>query len=100
MAESKFSLPPLNRRLAGNAYETDDGNSHIEIHQEALAASGFADTLIRICPAKVYSKNPDGTVAAEYAACLECGTCLALAPSGTLSWHYPESGMGISYREG
>lgn len=100
MVDGSFSLEPLNRRLAGNSYMTDDEESHIEVHQEEMAASGFADTLIRICPAHVYSKNPDNTVAVEYAACLECGTCLAVAPKGTLSWHYPNSGMGISYREG
>jgi ferredoxin-like protein FixX len=32
----------------------------------------------------------------EYAACLECGTCLAIA----LKWHYPLGGFGVQFREG
>jgi ferredoxin like protein len=39
-------------------------------------------------------------IAVEFAACLECGTCLAIAAPGALQWHYPRGGMGISYREG
>lgn len=87
-------------KLAKNRFARDDEESHIEVHQEALARSGFADSLVACCPAHVYEKRPDGTVAAAYAACLECGTCLALAPDGTLSWHYPRGGFGVQYREG
>ena len=86
-------------RLAVNKYETDESQSHIVLDQQAVADEGVGDLLIRICPAHVYSRNPDGTLAVEYAACLECGTCLALG-RGAVSWHYPEGGMGIAYREG
>jgi ferredoxin-like protein FixX len=36
----------------------------------------------------------------NYAACLECGTCKAMAAPGALTWHYPRGGFGIAYREG
>ena len=36
----------------------------------------------------------------QAAACLECGTCLAVAPAGVLRWHYPRGGYGIAFREG
>ena len=42
----------------------------------------------------------DGTISVEYAACLDCGTCLAVAPPGVLEWHYPRGGFGVSYRGG
>lgn len=95
-----FELDPTAQRLAVNTYETDDGNSHIEVNQEFVAEHNLADALVRVCPARVFSHNPDGTVGVEYAACFECGTCLAALPTGALTWHYPESGMGIIFREG
>ncbi|MDR1186688.1 MAG: 4Fe-4S dicluster domain-containing protein, partial [Bifidobacteriaceae bacterium] len=61
---------------------------------------GAGPLLERICPAHVYTVQPDGSVGALWAACLECGTCLALAPPGVLTWHYPSGGMGIVYRQG
>lgn len=90
----------MNERLAGNVFETDEGNSHIRVNQEVMRATGFGDALVRICPANVYSKNADGTISAEFAGCLECGTCLAVAPEGALEWHYPHGAMGVMYREG
>lgn len=87
-------------RLGKNRFVLDEEQPHIEVHQEALARSGFADALVACCPAHVYSKQPDGTIGVEYAACLECATCLALAPEGTLTWHYPRGGFGVQYREG
>ena len=33
-------------------------------------------------------------------ACLECGTCLAVAAPGALTWHYPRGGFGVQFREG
>jgi ferredoxin like protein len=40
--------------------------------------------LVRVCPAHVYSEDADGTIAVEYVACLECGTCLAVAAPGNV----------------
>lgn len=93
-------LESVPERLAHNIYETDETKSHIEIDQDVCRATGADDLLVRICPAHVYRRAEDGTVSAEYAACLECGTCLALAPTGAIRWHYPRSGMGIVFREG
>lgn len=87
-------------RLAGNVYEVDEGNSHIEVNQELAKSTGAGKTLVAVCPAHVYTEEPDGTIGVEYAACLECGTCLAVAPPGVLKWHYPESSAGVVFREG
>lgn len=96
MSELLGSLP---NRLAKDSYITDE-TSHIEVNQDAARRTGAADLLIRVCPAGVYSKAANGDVDVEHAACLECGTCLAVAPEGVLTWHYPAGGFGIVYREG
>jgi len=90
----------ITERLDRNRYETDEAQSHIEVDQAAARAADAGPLLVRICPAHVYSLQPDGSVGLVYAACLECGTCRALAPAGVLTWHYPRSGMGVTFREG
>lgn len=87
-------------RLAANRYVTDEGESHIVVHQERVRATGTGRRLVAICPAHVYTEEADGTVSVDHAACFECGACLAVAAPGTLEWHYPRGGMGISFREG
>lgn len=95
-----LKIGTVTERLAKNSYEVDEGNSHIEVNQEAAKRTGFGKVLERVCPAHVYTANEDGSVDVEYAACLECGTCLAVAPREVLHWGYPEGAMGISFREG
>jgi ferredoxin like protein len=95
-----LELGDVPERLARNRYITDEETSHIEVDQEALRASGAGMLLVRACAAHVYTMQPDGTVGVTYQACLECGTCLAIAPEGTLRWTYPRGGYGVSYREG
>jgi len=90
----------VSERLDKNRYETDAEQSHIHIDQAMAKSTGAGPLLVRICPAHVYSMQGDNTIGIMYAACLECGTCRALAPSGVLTWHYPRGGMGITYREG
>jgi len=90
----------VTERLAKNRFEPDDEESHIEVDQAAARGSGVGTLLVRICPAHVYSMLEDGSIGVTHAACLECGTCLAVAPPGTLRWHYPRGGFGVTYREG
>lgn len=97
---SDFEYGTVTERLAKDLYIVDEGNPHIEVNQEIAKQTGAGKLLVRVCPAHVYSEEPDGTISVEYAACLECGTCLAVAPAGALKWHYPDGGMGIVYREG
>ncbi|CAM2820991.1 ferredoxin family protein [Propionibacterium acidifaciens] len=87
-------------RLARNSYQTDEEFGHIEINQRIVRVTGTGRLLVAACPAHVYAEEPDGTISAEYAACLECGTCLAVMPAGSLSWHYPRGGFGVEFREG
>lgn len=87
-------------RLGHNRFVLDEGESHIEIAQEVCRRTGTGKRLVAVCPAGVYSELEDGTIVAEYAACLECGTCLAVASPGALRWHYPRGGFGVGFREG
>ena len=87
-------------RLAHNTYDLSEEESHIEVDQEIARATGTGKLLVQVCPARVYAEEPDGTISVEYAACLECGTCLAVAAPGALRWHYPRGGFGIAFREG
>ena len=90
----------VSERLTANIYEVDEEESHIAIDQELAKATGAGKLLELVCPAHVYTAREDGSVDIEYAACLECGTCLAVALPGVLRWHYPRSMMGVSYRQG
>jgi ferredoxin like protein len=92
-----MSIP---QRLACNRYVTDEEESHIYVNQELARSTGTGKRIVAVCPAGVYTEEPDGTISVEYAACLECGSCLAVASPGALEWHYPRGGMGVSYREG
>lgn len=92
-----MSIP---ERLNHNRYQTDEEESHIEVDQEIARATGTGKLLVAVCAAHVYSEEPDGTISVEYAACLECGTCRAVAAPGALTWHYPRGGLGIQYRDG
>ncbi|MEW6898027.1 hypothetical protein [Trueperella pyogenes] len=67
------------------------------VNQEHVRQTGAAKLLVNVCPAHVYSED-NGEIAVEYAACLECGTCLAIAPEETPTGHYPAGSMGICYR--
>lgn len=93
----KLSIP---QRLNVNRYELDEEESHIEVNQELAKATGTGKRIVAVCPAHVYAEEADGSISVEYAACLECGTCLAVASPGALTWHYPRGGMGIQFREG
>lgn len=86
--------------LAKDRFVTDEEESHIHVNQALAKSTGAGKVLCRVCPAHVYTEEADGSIGVEYAACLECGTCLAVAPPGVLEWHYPRGGMGVEYRQG
>jgi ferredoxin like protein len=91
---------PIPERLAANRHLVDEEESHIRVDQELARTTGTGRRLVAICPAHVYAEEPDGTISVEYAACLECGACLAVASPGALEWRYPRGGRGIAFREG
>ena len=94
------ALGTIAERLGRVLFTLDQGSSHIEVDQDASRATGAGALLALVCPAHVYRVEADGTVGVDHAACLECGTCLAVAPPGVLRWRYPRGGFGVTYREG
>jgi ferredoxin like protein len=86
-------------RLAANSFQVDEAESHIEVDQELCRTTGSGAAIIAVCPAGVYSEH-EGLIRVDHAGCLECGTCLAVAAPGALTWHYPRGGFGVRYREG
>jgi ferredoxin like protein len=93
----KMTVP---ERLAADRFVTDEDQCHITIDQRLAKQTGTGKRIVAICPARVYIEEQDGTITVEYAACLECGTCLAVADPGVLEWHYPRGGYGVAFREG
>lgn len=67
---AQFVIESVPARLAGNTYYLDEEESHIEVNQELARTTGAGALLKRVCPAKVYSVEADGTVGVEYAAAL------------------------------
>ena len=93
-----MNVPSTTDLLARNRFVTDEQENHIHVAPDCNRLA--AELLVACCPAGVYSLAPDGSVAVEYAACLECGTCLAISDPGTLTWHYPRGGFGVQFRDG
>ncbi len=96
----RVAVPSVPARLGVNRFEVDEEQPHIAVDQELCRSTGTGDRIIAVCPARVYSRGPSGEVLVEPAACLECGTCLAVAAPGALTWHYPRGGYGVQFREG
>ncbi len=96
----RLPVPSVPARLGVNRFEIDEEEPHISVDQDLCRSTGTGDRIIAVCPARVYSRGPAGEVLVDAAACLECGTCLAVASPGALTWHYPRGGYGVQLREG
>lgn len=87
--------------LALDRFNVDEGSSHIKVDSQKCAACATKPCLY-VCPAKCYRKGEDGMIRFDYAGCLECGTCRVacrqLGEGGVVSWEYPESTFGVSFR--
>lgn len=89
----------VTEKLALNKYELDDGHPHIVVHNEVCEAECKIRACLFVCPAEVYSEQ-NGKIVADWAGCLECGTCTVACPPQALHWEYPRGGFGILYRYG
>jgi ferredoxin like protein len=90
---------PVTEKLAVNKYELDEGHPHIEVNEEVCRAKCANLACLYVCPANVYSEQ-NGKIVADWAGCLECGTCKVACPSDALLWVYPRGGFGVIYRSG
>jgi len=93
---NRMSIP---EKLAVNKYELDEGHPHIQVKTEICNSVCKTKACLFICPAGVYSEQ-EGKIVADWAGCVECGTCKAACPAEALVWEYPRGGFGIIYRYG
>jgi len=100
--------PELDDRIGDLTYDIDEGNPHIEVLDESIAASGAA---VNACPVSAegfgggcYREETVKTnggerrvVSLDTQPCVECGTCAVVADT---DWTHPRGGKGVEYREG
>lgn len=94
-----MNLRTVAELLSLDHFELDEGHPHIAVDGGRCAVGCPRRPCLTICPAEVYREH-DGYVVADFAACLECGTCVVACPPEAISWHYPRGGKGVQYRYG
>lgn len=93
-------LMKLEERLGTNKYDVDETHAHIII-DDSCATEAERRKLVNGCPAGLYTYQADGTLAFDFAGCLECGTCRVLCGRTIVKeWHYPRNTKGVSFRQG
>ena len=90
----------LEEKLGVNKYYVNEGHPHIEIIHDYPDMKEKMK-LVKACPAGLYTLNDDGTLAFDYAGCVECGTCRVLCGKTIVTkWEYPDDTKGIEFRQG
>ncbi len=90
----------LEEKLGVNKYYVNEGHAHIEIDSSA-GDMLEKKKLINACPAGLYTLQEDGSLAFDYAGCLECGTCRILCGDTIVKkWRYPDNTKGVEFRQG
>jgi ferredoxin like protein len=92
-------MSSVTEKLAVNKFELDEGHPHIVVNEEVCRAKCANLACLFVCPANVYSEQ-NGKIVADWAGCLECGTCKVACPGDALQWEYPRGGFGVVYRSG
>ena len=90
----------LEEKLGVKKYYVNEGHPHIEIIH---AYPDWAEKmkLVNAGPAGLYTLQDDGTLAFDYAGCVECGTCRVLCGNTIIKkWEYPDDTKGIEFRQG
>ncbi|HEY46111.1 MAG TPA: 4Fe-4S dicluster domain-containing protein [Anaerolineae bacterium] len=77
-----------------------DTEPHIIIDHEICQAKCNIRYCLNICPAELYTLDPQDKVQVNFEGCLECGACFIACPYKALTWHYPRAGYGVQYRFG
>ena len=89
----------IDDKLGLDIFHTDEENSHIEVDLTSTDMDEIKKLLLA-CPAECY-KYIDGKLSFSHLGCLECGTCRVLSHDKIVkAWHHPQSGVGVSYRQG
>lgn len=86
-------------KLALDMFHTDEEESHIKADLTCTDMDEIRKLLLA-CPAECY-KYIDGKLSFSHLGCLECGTCRVLSHGKIVQeWHHPQSGVGVSFRQG
>ncbi|MCJ8346122.1 4Fe-4S dicluster domain-containing protein [bacterium] len=85
-------------RLATNKTKLSK-KPHIVVETEICDTICKHHCTTRVCPAKCFEIIED-KMQFQYEDCIECGTCLHACDQGAVSWAFPESGHGITFRLG
>ena len=90
----------LEDRLYTVEYE-DPGESHLDVKIPGICEEKCVTyECTSVCPANVWRKNDDGVPQIAYENCLECSSCRFACPHGNVDWSYPETGAGVTYKNG
>jgi ferredoxin like protein len=87
----------IDAKLGQNAFKLDK-QAHIVINQSVCRTSCVNRACLTVCPADLYSLNPEGEIVINWEGCLECGTCMISCDGKALSWQYPQTEFGVQYR--
>ena len=86
-------------KLALDLFHTDEEESHIKVDLD-YGDEAEIRKLLLACPAECY-KWIDGKLTFSHLGCLECGTCRILSHGKVVQeWRHPQSGAGVSFRQG
>ena len=86
-------------KLALDLFHTDEEESHIQVDLDYGDEAEIRKLLLG-CPAECY-KWIDGKLTFSHLGCLECGTCRILSHGKVVQeWRHPQSGVGVSFRQG
>ncbi len=89
----------IEEKLAIDAFKNDT-ESHITLDQNKCKTCQER-FCIYACPAHLYELNEEsGEMQAEFAGCLECGTCMIACIYGSVTWVCPRGEFGVQYRYG
>jgi ferredoxin like protein len=88
----------LQAKLGLNVFKTGK-DPHIKI-KTGMEKDPRLKSVVRLCPAGLYSVNETEEVVLSIDGCLECGTCRLVCGTEVLEWNYPEGGVGVQFRFG
>jgi len=90
----------VSQKLGVDKFIINESSPHIII-DKVFADDYELEKLVVACPAGLYERNEDGSIAFDYAGCLECGTCRVLCGDTIVrEWKYPQGGFGVEFRYG
>lgn len=90
----------LEKKLGTNKYYVDETCPHIHIDDTGFTMEEKRK-LVNCCPAGLYTLQEDGSLAFDFAGCLECGTCRVVAGQTIVKeWKYPRNTKGVEFRQG